>query len=150
MTKKRSGNAVKTIQNRRARFDYNLGDSFTCGVMLNGRETKALRLGRGQLQGAYVTVKNRELWLINAQIHGTVGIPIEESEKTRDRKLLANHREINALIAAKQQGKTIVPTELLTKTRFIKLRIAIGKGKKNWDKRETIKKRDITREIAQR
>ena len=137
--------AKKNIQNRRARFDYELGDNFTCGLALNGRETKALRLGRGQLQGAYVTIKDGELWLINAQIHGTNGIAIEESDKTRARKLLAKKREIDALIAAKQQGKTIVPTEILTKTRFIKLRIAIGRGKKAYDKRETIKKRDIER-----
>jgi SsrA-binding protein len=79
MNKKRP--ASSKIQYRRARFDYELGDNFTCGLALNGRETKALRLGRGQLQGAYVTIKDGELWLINAQIHGTNGIAIEESDR---------------------------------------------------------------------
>lgn len=137
--KKRTGG---TIQNRRARFDYELGDSFVVGLALNGRETKALRLGRGQLQGSYVTIKDNELWLINAQIHGTNGVPIGDDEKTRARKLLAKRKEIDALIAAKQQGRTIVPTEILTRSRFIKLKISIGKGKKSYDKRQTIKKRE--------
>ena len=101
------------IVNRRARFDYELGDSFVVGLVLNGRETKSLRLGHGQLQGAYVTVKNGELWLINAAIHGTKGIPIEDTEVTQARKLLARRREIDQIIAAKQPGKTIVPTEIL-------------------------------------
>lgn len=137
----------KIIRNKRARFDYQLDDSLLLGVVLNGRETKALRLGHGQLQGAYVTVKDGELWLINASIHGTKGIPIEEADVTRTRKLLAKRREINALIAAKQQGKTIIPTEILTQGRFIKVRISTGTGKKHYDKRQTIKKRDDTRNL---
>ena len=138
----------KKIVNTRARFDYELGDSFVMGIVLNGRETKALRLGHGQLQGAFVAVKNGELFLMNTTIHGTNGIPIDEQEKTQDRKLLAKKREIAQLIAAKQQGKTIVPTELLTKGRFIKVRVAIGKGKREYDKRQTIKKQDDRRNIA--
>lgn len=134
-----------SIQNRRARFDYELGDSFVVGIALNGRETKALRLNHGHLQGAYVTVKNDELWLINASIHGTTGIPIEDTEVTRSRKLLAKRKEIDEIIAAKQQGRTIVPTEVLTKGRFIKVRISLGKGKKQYDKRQTLKKRDDER-----
>ena len=144
MTKKKRQN-TGTIQNRRARFDYALGDSFVVGIALNGRETKALRLNHGHLQGAYVTIKNGELWLINASIHGTNGIPIEDTEVTRTRKLLAKQKEIAQLIDAKNQGKTIVPTEILTKGRFIKLKIAIGKGKKEYDKRQTIKKREDER-----
>lgn len=144
MTKKKrqSSNA---IQNKRARFDYELGDSFVVGIALNGRETKALRLSHGHLQGAYVTVKNDELWLINASIHGTNGIPIEDQEVTRTRKLLASKKEIAQLIEAKNQGRTIVPTDILIKGRFIKLKIAIGKGKREYDKRQTIKKRDDER-----
>ena len=138
----------KKIVNTRARFDYELGDSFVMGIVLNGRETKALRLGHGQLQGAFVAVKNGELFLMNTTIHGTNGIPIDEQEKTQDRKLLAKKREIAQIIAAKQQGKTIVPTELLTKGRFIKVRVAIGKGKREYDKRQTLKKQDDRRNIA--
>ncbi len=144
MAKKKSPQ-TKTIRNRRASFDYQLGNEFVVGIVLNGRETKALRLGRGQLQGAYVNVRNGELFLIGAVIHGSNGIPIDEKESTQDRKLLANRKEIDKLVAARQQGMSIVPVALMTKSRFIKLRIAIGKGKKTWDKRQTIKKRDDTR-----
>lgn len=140
-------NTPKTIQNRRARHDYELGDSLVVGLELTGRETKALRLGHGQLRGAYVTVKGDELLLINASVHGSRGIPIPESELTRSRKVLAKRREINALIEAKQQGRTIVPLEILTQSRYIKLRIAIGKGKKQYDKREALKARDEGRQI---
>lgn len=138
----------KAIRNKRARFDYELGDSYVVGIVLNGRETKSLRLGHGQLQGAYVTVKDNELWLINASIHGTKGIPITDTDVTLTRKLLAKRKEIDQIIAAKQQGKTIVPTEILTQGRFIKVRIALGKGKREYDKRQTLKRRDDTRNIA--
>jgi len=144
---KKKPNQAKLITNRRARFDYELGDSLVVGLALSGAETKSLRMGHGQLRGAYVTVKEGELWLINATINGTSGIPIEESDQTRARKLLAKKREIAALIEAKQQGRTIVPLEMLTQGRYIKLRIAIGKGKKRYDKRETIKKREESRRI---
>jgi SsrA-binding protein len=138
---------TKTISNRRARFDYELGDSLVAGLQLSGAEAKSLRLGHGQLRGAYVTVKDGELFLINATINGTSGIPIDESDQTRARKLLAKRREIAALIEAKQQGRTIVPLEILTGGRYIKLRIAIGKGKKRYDKRQTIKQREASRRI---
>jgi SsrA-binding protein len=143
--KKKKAPEGKRITNRRARHDYDLGDSLSVGIELNGRETKSLRMGHGQLQGAYVTVKDGELWLINARIHGKAGIPIDETEQTRSRKLLAKRREIEALIAAKQQGRTIVPLELLTQSRYIKLRIAVGKGKKLHDKRQTLKARQDER-----
>ncbi len=144
---KKKPNQQKVISNRRARHDYELGDSLVVGLELSGRETKALRMGHGQLRGAYVTVKGDELWLINAAINGTNGIPIPEDEQTRARKLLAKRREINALIEGKQQGKTIVPLEMLTGGRFIKLRIAIGRGKKLYDKRHALKARDESRSI---
>lgn len=146
MAKKKTS-AAKVISNRRARFDYQLGDSLVVGIALNGRETKSLRLGHGKIQGAYVTIKQGELWLTNATINGSNAIPISEDEQTRDRKLLAKKKEIERLYAAKQQGMTIVPTELYTGGRFIKLKIAVAKGKKNWDKRESIKKRDEMRQI---
>lgn len=138
----------KTISNRRARHDYELGDSLVVGIELTGAETKALRMGHGQLRGAYVTVKSDELFLINATVSSTAGIPINESDQTRARKLLAKRREINALIEAKQQGRTIVPLEILTQGRFIKVRISAGRGKKRYDKRQTLKQRDENRTIA--
>lgn len=142
---KKKPNHTKQITNRRARHDYELGDSLVVGLQLSGREVKSLRMGHGQLRGSYVTVKDNELWLFNATINGTAGIPINESEQTRNRKLLAKSREIKALIEAKQQGKTIVPLELLTGGRYIKLRIAVGKGRKQYDKRQTLKRRDDDR-----
>lgn len=137
--------APKQIVNRRAKHDYELGNSLVVGVALTGAETKALRTGHGHLRGAYVTVKNNELWLFNATIVGTRGIQIDEAAQTRNRKLLAKRREIDKLIEAKQQGRTIVPLAVLTQGRFIKIRIAIGKGKRNYDKRQTLKARDETR-----
>lgn len=143
---KKKAQAPKTIQNRRARFDYELGDSLVVGLELTGAEVKSLRMGHGQLRGAYVTVKNSELYLLNSTINGTNGVPMPESDQTRTRRLLAKRREIEALIAAKQQGRTIVPLELLTGGRYIKLRIAVGKGKRKYDKRQTLKKRDEERQ----
>lgn len=140
---------TKQIVNRRARHDYELGDSLVAGLQLTGAETKALRTGHGQLRGAYVNVKDGELWLFNATISGTSGVPIDETAKTRNRKLLAKRREIDKLIEAKQQGRTIVPLEILTGGRFIKVRIAIGKGKKQYDKRQTLKARDESKRIKQ-
>jgi len=146
--KKASGAAqTKRIQNRRARFDYELGDSLVVGIQLSGAETKSLRLGHGQLRGAFVNVRNGELWLQNAAINGTNGIPIDDSIQNRSRKLLAKRREIDQLLVAKQQGRTIVPLELLTGGRFVKLKIAIGRGKKQYDKRQTLKARDENRTI---
>ncbi len=139
-----------TITNRRARYDYQLGDSLVVGIALTGAETKALRMGHGQLRGAYVTDKNGELWLINAQITGDSGVMIDESTKTRRRKLLAKRAEIEKLMAAKQQGMTIVPLEVLNHGHYIKLRIALGRGKKRYDKRENLKRRQEERDIARR
>lgn len=136
------------ISNRRARFDYELGDSLVVGIELTGAETKSLRLGHGQLRGAYVTVKDNELWLVNSQITGSAGVPLETDQQTRSRKLLAKRKEIDTLINEKQNGKTIVPTELITKGRYIKLRIAVGRGKKRYDKRETLKRRQQERDIS--
>jgi SsrA-binding protein len=139
--------APKAISNRRARHDYELGDSLVAGIELTGAETKSLRMGHGQLRGAYVTVKGDELFLINAQITGTTGAKIEESEQTRARKLLVKRKQINSMLEAKQQGNTIVPLELLTGGRYIKLRISVGRGKKLYDKRQTLKARDEQRNI---
>ena len=137
-----------TITNKRARYDYQLGDILIVGMQLNGAETKALRLGHGQLRGAYVTEKNSELWLINAQITGDRGIAIDETTQTRSRKLLAKRAEIDKLIQAKAQGMTIVPLEVLNRGRYIKLKIALGRGKKRYDKRETLKRRQQERDIS--
>lgn len=152
MSKKSAKAKASKITNKRAKFDYELGDSLVVGLQLTGAETKALRMGHGQLRGAYVTVKDDELWLVNAAIMPSSGIPISEDGQTRSRKLLAKRKEISRLVAEKQGGKTIVPTELITSGRYIKLRIAVGKGKKHYDKRQVLKtrqqQRDIDREVA--
>lgn len=145
MGKKRKP-AEGKILNRRARFDYELSDDLVVGIQLTGAETKALRRGHGQLRGAFVTVKDNELWLLNATITGDNGIKIDDADKTRSRKILAKRREIDHLLKLKDQGRTIVPLAILTQGRFIKLRISAGKGKKNYDKRETIKRRDTDRQ----
>lgn len=145
---KKKPQGPKAIRNRRARFDYELGDSLVVGLELSGAEVKSLRMGHGHLRGAYVTVKDDELYLLNATITGAGGVSIDEQDQTRTRKLLAKRREIDALIEAKQQGRTIVPLEVLTRGRFIKLRIAIGKGKKRYDKRQTLKRRDAERDVS--
>lgn len=134
------------ITNRRARFDYELGDSLIVGVSLSGAETKALRLGHGQLRGAYVNVLGDELWLVNAKISSTAGVPV--SDETRSRKLLAKRREIERLVAERQAGNTIIPLEIITKGRFIKIKIAVGRGRKRYDKREVIRARQQEREAA--
>lgn len=138
--------SVHKIVNRRARFDYELGNDLVVGIVLTGKETKALRQGHGQLRGAFVSMKNEELWLNNATINNGKTFTIPEEEQTRARKLLAKRKEIDGFAAAKQQGRTIVPLEFLIGGRTIKLKIAIGKGKKSYDKRDSIKKRDLSRE----
>lgn len=122
--------------NRRARFDYELGDELTVGMVLGGPEVRLIRDHHVQLKGSFVTIKDGELWLNNL----TLG-----AENVRNIKLLATRKQIVGLMREKVAGSTIVPVRLLGGARHIKLVIAVGKGKKKYDKRETIKKRDIDR-----
>jgi SsrA-binding protein len=138
----------QAIVNRRASFDYFLEDEIVVGLVLTGAETKAARLGHVQLKGSYVTINGGELYLINASFSVKTGEKAGvKSVDSRSRKLLARRRQIDQLIENKKDGRTIVPLKLLTNGRFIKLVIAVGKGKKRYDKRQTIKKRDLEREI---
>lgn len=146
--KAKKPNTAKQISNRRAHHDYSLGDSLLVGISLTGPEVRNLRSGHGNLTGAYVTVKDDELWLLNATINGTSSAPIKDTDQTRTRKLLAKRREITKLIEAKQQGNTIIPLEILTSGRFVKVRIATGKGKRQYDKRQVLKKRDAERDTS--
>lgn len=139
------------IVNRRARFDYELSDDVVVGLALTGPEVRAARDGHIQLKGSYVTVRNDELWLNNASFSLKLnerGKPGARTVDTSVRKLLARRKQIDQLAASKKQGMTIVPTKLLTKGRFIKLVIALGKGKKHYDKRQVLKKRDEAREVS--
>lgn len=134
MKKKKVSDSVTV--NRKARFDYVLGDELTVGLVLSGLEVRAIRDHHVQLKGSFVTIRNDELWLNNL----TLG-----AEAARNIKLLATKKQITALEKEKVAGSTIVPVRLLGGSRKIKLVIAVGRGKKKYDKRETIKKRDIER-----
>lgn len=147
--KKNTPNPV-AIVNRRARYDYELGEDLVVGMSLTGREVRAARLGHVQLKGSYVNIKGSELWLNNASfsiVNNEKGTINARTVDDSPRRLLAKRREIEHLEEARKQGMTIVPTKLLTSGRYIKLVIALGKGKKHYDKRQAIKKRDETRDI---
>ncbi|MBR2659619.1 SsrA-binding protein [Candidatus Saccharibacteria bacterium] len=122
--------------NRRASFDYILGEELVVGMSLAGPEVRQIRDHHVQLKGSFVTVRNSELWLNNL----TLG-----SETARNIRLLATKKQIRGFERAKQDGLTIVPVRLLGGDRHIKLVIATAKGKKKYDKRENIKNRDINR-----
>lgn len=148
---KKSIKRPSAIVNKRATFDYAIdsGDELVAGISLTGPETRAARDGHIQLKGAFVTVRDKELWLNNASF----SLKINEKNKvgartidTSPRKLLAKRKQIDELYARKQTGMTIVPIRLLTQGRYIKIVIALGKGKKNYDKRETLKRRDQERD----
>ncbi|MBQ3430227.1 SsrA-binding protein [Candidatus Saccharibacteria bacterium] len=134
MKKKKSISSVTV--NRRAAYDYSLSDGLTVGMSLAGPEVRLIRDHHVQLKGSFVTIRNSELWLNNL----TLG-----AETARNIRLLATKRQIRELEKQKLSGFTIVPTKLLAGGRHIKLVIALGKGKKKYDKRETIKKRDLER-----
>lgn len=134
MKKKRVSDSVTV--NARARYDYELGDELICGMALSGLEVRSIRDHHVQLKGSFVTIRGGELWLNNL----TLG-----ADTARNIKLLATRKQINSLVREKVAGSTIVPVKLLGGSRHIKLVIAVGKGKKKYDKRETIKKRDIER-----
>lgn len=134
MKKKKVADSVTV--NRRARFDYALGEELVVGMSLSGDEVRLIRDHHVQLKGSFVTIRGGELWLNNM----TLG-----AETARNIRLLAMRRQITALEKEKVAGSTIVPVRLLGGGRYIKLVIAVGRGKKKYDKRETIKKRDIER-----
>lgn len=154
MAKKKSAQTKKRatpspIVNRRVRFDYELGEEIIAGLVLTGPEVRAAREGHVQLRGAFVSLRNGELWLNNASFSLRLNVRGEANARSVDtsaRKLLVSRKQIDRFAAAKQQGMTIVPTKLLTQGKFIKVVIALAKGKKRYDKRETIKRRDQDRD----
>lgn len=147
--KKKSKTRNTAIVNRRATFDYALDKDLIVGIALTGPETRAARDGHVQLKGSFVSIRGNELWLNNASFTLKNNDKNKEGAVTVDtsaRKLLAKRQQIDKLAAEKHEGTTIVPIRLLTNGRYIKLVIALGKGKKTYDKRETIKRRDQERE----
>lgn len=140
----------QNIVNRRARFDYELGEAITAGIILSGPEVRGARLGHVRLTGAYANLKQNELWLTNMSISipdtaRTIG---EDKENSNPRKLLVTKKELQQIEEAKKQGLTIVPTKLFNRRRFIKIELSFVKGKKNYDKRETIKRREQARDAS--
>ncbi len=133
---KKAKTPASVTVNRKARFDYALGDELTCGMMLSGPEVRLIRDHHVQLKGSFVTIRNNELWLNNL----TLG-----ADTARNVKLLITKKQLAQLSRAKQEGLQLVPVKLLGGARYIKLVIAAGKSKKKYDKRETIKQRDIMR-----
>lgn len=136
--------------NRRARFDYAIEETFEAGLSLTGTEVKSLRLGRANLRDAHALIRNGEVYLLNAHIaiyeHGNR----MNHEPTRTRKLLMHRREIDHLEGlVRQQGMTLVPLRLYFNARGrAKIEIALGRGKKKYDKRHTMAERDAKRQIA--
>lgn len=149
MSNKRNRKAPNNIVNRRASFDYSLQEELVVGIVLNGPETRAARDGHVQLKGSYVTIRDNELWLNNASLSLKINEKGQTGKRTIDtnpRKLLAKRKQINELSSQKIAGMSVVPIKFLTNGRFIKVVIALGKGKKTFDKREVIKRRDLERE----
>ncbi|MFM7028776.1 MAG: SsrA-binding protein SmpB [Chakrabartia sp.] len=142
---------VKTVaENRRARFDYHIEDTYEAGIALTGTEVKSLRFGEGSITESYAEVDNGQVWLINANIpefsHGNRF----NHEPKRPRKLLLHEREIKKLHGAvAREGMTLVPLSVYFNGQGrAKVELALAKGKKAHDKRETIKERDWKREAS--
>ncbi len=136
-----------SIINKRARYEYSLTeDRVEAGISLSGAEAKAIREGHADLSQSVARVMGQEIYLINANI------PIAGAQNytsTRTRKLLLHKGEIVAISTkAKQQKLTLVPVKMYTKGRLVKLELALGKPKRKFEKRQTIKKKDIERELA--
>jgi SsrA-binding protein len=136
------------VNNRKAYFDFTINQELIAGLVLSGPEVKSLKAGQASLKGAYVTVRGEEAYLTKAHITPYKYAADKNPDPDRDRKLLLKKTEITSLIG-KEKGTIMMPLEILQGHRgLIKLKIGIGKGKKKYDKRESIKKRETMRRIA--
>jgi len=136
-----------TVRNRRARFDYELIDTFEAGLALVGAEVKSIWRGRANLSDAFCLVKEGELWLVNCDVEPYEHASHFQPERRRDRKLLLHRREIDVIARRSQEkGLTIVPTRLYFKNGKVKAEIALARGKKSYDKREQIAAKETRRE----
>ncbi len=143
--------SVKVVAtNRRAAFDYHLEDRYEAGLVLNGGEIKSVRAGKLDLRDAFVVVRNGEAWLLNMHIAPyamATGFNKPNNER-RERKLLLRKKEIAELVRGiDQKGHTVVATRVYLKKGRAKIEIALAKGKRQYDKRQTIAKRDAQRDI---
>lgn len=137
-------------ENRRARFDYEIGDTLEAGIVLTGTEVKSLRLGKAQITESYASPENGELWLINAHIPEYLQANRFNHQERRPRKLLVSKKQLSKLDQeVARAGNTIVPLKLFFNDHGkAKLLIGVGKGKKNFDKRATSRDRDWNRDKA--
>jgi SsrA-binding protein len=143
---------VKVVaSNKKARFEYFIQETFEAGLVLKGTEIKSIRLGQISLQEAYVRTDGKQAWLVGAHVAPYEHASATQHDPSRERKLLLHKREIKTLWdAVRIKGMTIVPIKVYLKAGRAKLEIGIAKGKKQYDKRETIKERDIAREHSRR
>jgi len=135
--------------NPRAKYDYEILNTYEAGLVLSGQEVKSIKKGSMSLKGSYIVIRNEEAWLINAQVspYQPKNVPADYNS-TRSRKLLLHRKEIKELIGkTKQKGLTLTPIRVYTKRNRIKLEFGLGRGKKKSDKREKIKKRETQRNI---
>ena len=142
--------AIKTVAtNRKAYHNYNLQDSVEAGIMLTGTEIKSIRAGRVSLGDAYVRPEAGELWLLNAHIARYEASSYLSHEPLRPRKLLLHRKQIDSLTSkVLEKGFTLVPLKLYIKDSIAKVEVALAKGKKLYDKRESIARRETEREIG--
>ena len=137
------------VSNKRATFNYEILETHEAGLVLNGTEIKSLRNSGGNLQDSYVKILKGEMWLINSSIAPYRFGNIHNHEEKRERKLLMHKREIaklNTLI--QEKGLTIIPLSFFLKEGRVKVKLAVAKGKKSFDKREAVKERDEKRNMA--
>tara|TARA_B100001123_G_scaffold445882_1_gene598619 strand:- start:1303 stop:1770 length:468 start_codon:yes stop_codon:yes gene_type:complete len=148
MKKTKSG--LKIISNnRKAKFNYFFSEFYEAGIVLKGSEVKSLRDGKANISEAYAFDNKGEIYLVNSYISSYKESSYNDHEPNRNRKLLLNKREINKLIGrVNREGFTLIPTKLYFKKGKAKVEIAVAKGKKQYDKRQTKKKRDWNREKA--
>ncbi len=136
------------IKNKKANYDYYIEDEIECGIVLKGTEIKSIRAGLANLKDCYAVIKNNEVWLLNMYIGKYDNAGIFNHEERRTRKLLLNKKEILKLRDKIEiSGYTLVPIKLYFKNNKAKILIGIGKGKKLYDKRQSIKEKDIKRQI---
>jgi len=149
MAKKKAGDPKRDIAvNRKARFNYEIGEVFEVGIVLTGTEVKSLRVGKATIAESYADARGDEIWLVNSNIPEYLQANRNNHEPRRARKLLLHRKQINKLIGAiEREGMTIVPLKLYFNPKGrAKMEIALARGKKLHDKRQTIKKRDWSRE----
>jgi SsrA-binding protein len=137
------------VKNRRARFDYDIQKIYRAGIVLTGAEVKSLRLKQAKLDGSYVKIINNEAWLVNAQINAYKFANQEDYDPKKTRKLLLSKKEIFKLLDLTiSKNWAIIPISFELVNNLIKLKIGVGKGKKQFEKRDQIKKRDLQRQLS--